>query len=173
MNIIKYNTTLKASGKDYSRIVFWNRFIRNPIELILSWTPAAISLVLLICGIYSSFLLILYAVCWFYPIYIFAYQFKSNVNYHLKHRDPSEDAHCIITLADNAIIADIPDHNLTYTYEWDQFTSIYNKFGYYMLFNKGRMIVMLCQKDMTDDIKSMVPSFIKEHVDRNICKLYF
>lgn len=173
MNIIKYNTTLKASGKDYSRIVFWNRFIRNPIELILSWTPAAISLVLLVCGIYSSFLLILYAVCWFYPIYIFAYQFKSNVNYHLKHRDPSEDAHCIITLADNAIIADIPDHNLTYTYEWDQFTSIYNKFGYYMLFNKGRMIVMLCQKDMTDDIKSMVPSFIKEHVDRNICKLYF
>lgn len=173
MNIIKYNTTLKASGKDYSRIVFWNRFIRNPIELILSWTPAAISLVLLICGIYSSFLLILYAVCWFYPIYIFAYQFKSNVNYHLKHRDPSEDAHCIITLADNAIIADIPDHNLTYTYEWDQFTSIYNKFGYYMLFNKGRMIVMLCQKDMTDDIKSIVPSFIKEHVDRNICKLYF
>lgn len=173
MNIIKYDTTLKASGKDYSRIVFWNRFIRNPIELILSWTPAAISLVLLICGIYSSFLLILYAVCWFYPIYIFAYQFKSNVNYHLKHRDPSEDAHCIITLADNAIIADIPDHNLTYTYEWDQFTSIYNKFGYYMLFNKGRMIVMLCQNDMTDDIKSMVPSFIKEHVDRNICKLYF
>ncbi len=173
MNIIKYDTTLKASGKDYSRIVFWNRFIRNPIELILSWTPAAISLVLLICGIYSSFLLILYAVCWFYPIYIFAYQFKSNVNYHLKHRDPSEDAHCIITLADNAIIADIPDHSLTYTYEWDQFTSIYNKFGYYMLFNKGRMIVMLCQNDMTDDIKSMVPSFIKEHVDRNICKLYF
>lgn len=172
MNIIKYDTTLKASGKDYSRIVFWNRFIRNPIELILSWTPAVISLVLLICGIYSSFLLILYAVCWFYPIYIFAYQFKSNVNYHLKHRDPSEDAHCIITLADNAIIADIPEHNLTYTYEWDQFTSVYNKFGYYMLFNKGRMIVMLCQNDMPDDIKGNVPSFIKEHVDRNICKLY-
>lgn len=173
MNIIKYNTTLKASGKDYSRIVFWNRFIRNPIELILSWTPAVISLVLLICGIYSSFLLILYAVCWFYPIYIFAYQFKSNVNYHLKHRDPSEDAHCIITLADNAIIADIPEHNLTYTYEWDQFTSVYNKFRYYMLFNKGRMIVMLCQNDMPDDIKGNVTSFIKEHVDRNICKLYF
>lgn len=173
MNIIKYDTTLKASGKDYSRIVFWNRFIRNPIELILSWTPAVISLVLLICGIYSSFLLILYAVCWFYPIYIFAYQFKSNVNYHLKHRDPSEDAHCIITLADNAIIADIPEHNLTYTYEWDQFTSVYNKFGYYMLFNKGIMIVMLCQNDMSEDIKSKVPSFIKEHVDRNICKLYF
>ena len=33
MDIIKFNTTLKASGKDYFKIVFWNRFIRNPIEL--------------------------------------------------------------------------------------------------------------------------------------------
>ena len=29
MDIIKFNTTLKASGKDYFKIVFWNRFIRN------------------------------------------------------------------------------------------------------------------------------------------------
>ena len=88
MDIIKFNTTLKASGKDYSRIVFWNRFVRNPIELILSWTPAVISIVLLCLHFYSSFLLILYAVCWFYPLYIFGYQFKSSVNYHMKHRDP-------------------------------------------------------------------------------------
>ena len=173
MDIIKYDTTLKASGKDYSKIVFWNRLIRNPIELILSWTPAIISLILLIYGFYSSFLLILYAVCWFYPIYIFTYQFRTSVNYHLKHRDPSEDAPCTITLMDNAIMADIPEHGLTYTYEWNQFTSVYNKFGYYMLFNKGRMIVMLCQKDMPDDIRTEIPRFIKSHVDRNICKLYF
>ena len=141
MDIIKFNTTLKASGKDYFKIVFWNRFIRNPIELILSWLPAVISLVLLCLHYYSSFLLILYAVCWFYPIYIFGYQFRSSVNYHLKHRDPSEEAPCTITLMNNAIMADIPEHNLVYTYEWNQFTNVYNKFGYYMLFNKGRMIV--------------------------------
>lgn len=35
MDYIKYETTLKASGREYSKIVFWNRFIRNPIELIL------------------------------------------------------------------------------------------------------------------------------------------
>ena len=46
MDIIKFNTTLKASGKDYFKIVFWNRFIRNPIELILSWLPAVISHIL-------------------------------------------------------------------------------------------------------------------------------
>ena len=173
MDIIKFNTTLKASGKDYFKIVFWNRFIRNPIELILSWLPAVISLVLLCLHYYSSFLLILYAVCWFYPIYIFGYQFRSSVNYHLKHRDPSEEAPCTITLMNNAIMADIPEHNLVYTYEWNQFTNVYNKFGYYMLFNKGRMIVMLSQKDMPDDIKAAVPAYIKSHVDRNICKINF
>ena len=54
------HTTLKASGKDYFKIVFWNRFIRNPIELILSWLPAVISLVLLCLHYYSSFLLNIY-----------------------------------------------------------------------------------------------------------------
>ena len=68
-------------------------------------------------------------------------------------------------------MADIPEHNLVYTYEWNQFTNVYNKFGYYMLFNKGRMIVMLSQKDMPDDIKAAVPAYIKSHVDRNICKI--
>ena len=57
-------------------------------------------------------------------------------------------------------MADIPEHNLVYTYEWNQFTNVYNKFGYYMLFNKGRMIVMLSQKDMPDDIKAAVPAYI-------------
>ena len=173
MDIIKFNTTLKSSGKNYSRIVFWNRFLRNPIELILSWTPAMVSIILLCMHYYSSFLLILYAVCWFYPIYIFCYQFRSSVNYHLKHRDPSEEAPCTITLMNNAIMADIPEHNLVYTYEWNQFTNVYNKFGYYMLFNKGRMIVMLNQKDMPEDVKAAVPAYIKSHVDRNICKINF
>ena len=122
-NIYKYNTTLKASGNDYKKIVFWNRFLRNPVELILSWVPAVISIIMLASGRYNTFLLIIYAICWFYPIYIFAFQFKSSVNYHLKHRDASEDAPCTITLMDNAILADIPDHNLIYTYEWEQFTS--------------------------------------------------
>ena len=54
-----------------------------------------------------------------------------------------------------------------------QFTNVYNKFGYYMLFNKGRMIVMLNQNDMPEDVKSAVPAYIKSHVDRNICKINF
>lgn len=41
MDYIKYKTTLKASGVKYKKIVFWNRFVRNPVETILTWTPAS------------------------------------------------------------------------------------------------------------------------------------
>lgn len=51
MDYIKYETTLKASGREYSKIVFWNRFIRNPIELILTWLPAAITIVCIALGL--------------------------------------------------------------------------------------------------------------------------
>ena len=172
-NIYKYNTTLKASGNDYKKIVFWNRFLRNPVELILSWVPAVISIIMLASGRYNTFLLIIYAICWFYPIYIFAFQFKSSVNYHLKHRDASEDAPCTITLMDNAILADIPDHNLIYTYEWEQFTTVYFKYGYYMLFNGKQMVVMLNSNDMPENIKKNVGGFIMEHVDRNKCRIVY
>ena len=171
--IIKYDTRLKASGDEYRKIVFWNRFLRNPVETILTWLPAVTSIVLMCNGIFTYFMLILYAVCWAYPLYIFTYQFKSSVNYHLKHRDPSEESPCTITFMETGILADIPEHNLVYTYEWEQFTTIYKKFGYYMLFNKGKMIVMLRIADMPDNIKDSVPAFIKNHVDRNLCKLLF
>ena len=36
MDYIKYKTTLKASGDEYKKIVFWNRFVRNPVETILT-----------------------------------------------------------------------------------------------------------------------------------------
>ena len=173
MDILKYDTTLKAGGNDYYKIVFWNRFLRNPTELILTWVPALTSIVLMVMGIYSTFLMIVYAVFWFYPIYIFAFQFKSNIRYHLKHRDPSEDAPCTITFMDNAILADIPEHELTYTYEWEQFTTVYNKYGYYMLFAGKKMVVMLNQHDMNDELKKAIPEYIRKHVDMNKCRLLF
>ena len=148
MDYIKYETTLKASGREYSKIVFWNRFIRNPIELILTWLPAAITIVCIALGCFSSYLAVIYAACWCYPIYIFGFQFKSSVNYHLKNRDASESAPCTITLMESGILAEIPEFELTYNYSWDDFTTIYDKFGYYMFFEKGKMTVMLRQADM-------------------------
>ena len=64
MDYIKYETTLKASGKEYEKIVFWNRFIRNPVELILTWLPAVISIVLICMGYLSTYIAVIYAACW-------------------------------------------------------------------------------------------------------------
>lgn len=173
MDIIKYNTTLKASGDDYRKIVFWNRFLRNPIELILTWTPAILTLIPLCMQYYNYFLLCLYASCWVYPIYIFAFQFKNGVNYHLKHRHPSEDAPCTMTLTANAITADIPEYDMVYTYKWDEFTTVYFKYGYYMLFSNKKMTVMLNSKDCPPEAQAELPRFIKNHVDKNKCQLRY
>jgi hypothetical protein len=173
MDYIKYETTLKASGREYSKIVFWNRFIRNPIELILTWLPAAITIVCIALGCFSSYLAVIYAACWCYPIYIFGFQFKSSVNYHLKNRDASESAPCTITLMESGILAEIPEFKLTYNYSWDDFTTIYDKFGYYMFFEKGKMTVMLRQADMPEQERHAAADFIKKNVNQNICRVLF
>ena len=151
MDYIKYETTLKASGREYSKIVFWNRFIRNPIELILTWLPAAITIVCIALGCFSSYLAVIYAACWCYPIYIFGFQFKSSVNYHLKNRDASESAPCTITLMESGILAEIPEFELTYNYNWDDFTTIYDKFGYYILLK--RMSIKISAAYYFNDIR--------------------
>lgn len=173
MDVITYKSTLKASGKEYSRIVFWNRFIRNPIELILTWIPAALSIVAIVMGYFTTFLSVIYAACWCYPLYIFLIQFKSGVNYHLKNRDAAESAPCMVTISEVGIVADIADHDQTHTYEWDQFTTVYDKFGYYMFFNKGKMIVMLRKADMSDAQRAEAPNLIKKFINMNECKVLF
>lgn len=170
MDIMKYTSTLKAKGTEYRNIVFWNRFIRNKTELILSILPALASIGLMIAGYDNSYLLILYAVFWFYPIFTMM-QFKSTVAYHLKHRDASESAPCEFTFMETGILAEIEEYNLKYVYHWDDFTTIYNKMGYYMMFNKGTMIVMLRQADMPDGMKEKVKHYMKDNVNQNTCRL--
>lgn len=173
MDYIKYETTLKASGNEYKKIVFWNRFIRNPIELILTWLPAAISVICISLGFFSSYLAVIYAACWCYPLFIFFIQFKNSVNYHLKNREPSESAPCTMTLMENGILAEIPEYDVTHQYSWKDFTTVYNKFGYYMLFQKGKMLVMLRQKDMPEKERAAAADFIKKNVDLNVCRVMF
>lgn len=173
MEYIKYNTTLKASGAEYTRIVFWNRFLRNPTELILTWIPAIFSAVMMALGGLTTYLAVIYAACWCYPLYIFVFQFRNSVHYHLKHRDPAESAPCSITLMENGILAEIPDYDMTQNYNWDDFTTIYSKFGYYMMFQKNKMLVMLRQADIPETQRSAAADFIKKNIDMNKCKVLF
>lgn len=173
MDFIKYNTTLKACGKEYKTIVFWNRFIRNPAELILSLAPAAVSAVLMIKGYFNTYLAFFYALSVCYPLYIFAFQFRTNVNYHLKHRDPSESAPCTVTLMETSILAEIPEHDLSLSYNWGDFTTIYDKFGYYMMFSGSKMTLMLRKADMSEEQQAAAPQFIKKCINMNQCRVLF
>ena len=74
---------------------------------------------------------------------------------------------------ESGILAEIPEFELTYNYDWDDFTTIYNKFGYYMLFQQGKMIVMLRQADMPEPERAAAAEFIKNNIDMNKCRVLF
>lgn len=168
MNNIKYKSTFKADGKQYERIVFWNRFLRNKTELILSFLPAVISTILLVKGYRSTFAMIIYCICIVYPFIAYR-QFKSAVAYHLKHRDQSESAPCEFTLMDSGILCEFTDSEDKKIYKWEDFTTVYDKLGYYMCFNKGNMLVMLNKSDIPADLSSKVYEYIDSHIDHNKC----
>lgn len=71
MDYIKYKTTLKASGDEYKKIVFWNRFVRNPVETILTWTPAVITIVLIVLGFLNTYLRYICGMLGIPDLYIF------------------------------------------------------------------------------------------------------
>ncbi len=168
MDFIKYTSTLKASGKKYEKIVFWNRFWRNKTELILTLLPAAASIALFSAGFHSTLMLMIYVIAFVYPFMVFS-QCRSSIRYHLKNRDASESAPCEITLMATGILAEIPDYETIYTYRWDEFTTIYDVLGYYMMFHKGTMIVMLNKADIPPEYRTAVVDFIFAHIDANTC----
>ena len=115
MDVIRYTTKLKASGAEYKKIVFWNRFLRNKLEAIFSIIPALSSILLLYLGFYNPFFVFAYIIFCVYPFFIYT-QFRSAVDYHLKHRDQSETAPCEITFMENGILAEINEFDLRYLY---------------------------------------------------------
>ena len=172
MNVIRYTTKLKASGDEYKKIVFWNRFLRNKLEAILSVIPAISSIVLFAFGIHNSFFIIASVIFCVYPFFIYT-QYKRAVQYHLKHRDQSETAPCEITFMENGILAEITEFDLRYIYHWDDFTAIYDKYGYYMMFKKGEMLVMLRKADIPTELQKPVIQFMSDNVNQNECMLLF
>lgn len=168
MNPIKYHTTFKADGKQYERIVFWNRFIRTKTETFLMFLPAALSVFFYIRGYRSTFLMIIYCIFIVYPVIAYR-QFKSAVSYHLKNRDSLESAPCTFTLMDSGILCEFDDSDEKRVFKWEDFTTVYRKLGYYMFFQKNEMQVMLNQEDIPDEQKQPVFDYINSHIDHNKC----
>lgn len=168
MTHIKFHSTYKADGKKYEQIVFWNRFLRNKTELIISFLPAVISLVLFIIGYRTIFHMIVYCIFFAYPPIMFR-QSKNAVSYHLKHRDAMESAACDFTLMDTGILCEFDDFEEKKIFKWADFTTVYDRLDYYMFFQKGDMLVMLNQNDIPSELKEAVRTYIDEHIDHNKC----
>lgn len=168
MDYIKFSSTYKADGKKYEQIVFWNRFLRNKTELIISTVPAIISIGAIACGYRATYLMVIYFICIIYPFLAYR-QFKLSVKYHLEHRDKLESAPCQFTLMDSGILCEFNESDEKKVFKWEDFTTVYDKLGYYMCFNKGDMLVMLNKADIPDDLKTAVYEYIDKHIDHNKC----
>lgn len=168
MDYIKFSSTYKADGSQYEKIVFWNRFLRNKTELVLTLLPAIISIAAFACGYRSTFLMIVYCIFFVYPFIAYS-QFKSTVKYHLAHRDRLESAPCEFTLMDSGILCEFIDSEDKKIFKWEDFTTVYDRLGYYMFFQKGDMLVMLCQADIPADASESVRDYIRSHIDHNKC----
>ena len=155
--VIRFTSTQKPDGKEYKKITYWNRFIREKIETLILIALIATSIS---CGIYrlttgtmDTFWAILCIVFLFYPIIVIT-QFNSSIRYHLKHRDPSESAPCEFCLMENGILIDVPECDVHKFIKYDEFTHVYtNVFGYYMMFRKNTVLAMIRHSDIPEGQK--------------------
>lgn len=168
MEIIRFESVLKPSGEEYQKVCMWNRFIRTRKELVLSILPGLASIVLLFMGYWDPFFVILYAAFLAYPFFIYR-QFKSEIRYHLNHREATESAPCVFTFMPNGILAEIREHQFIAQYRWDEFTTIYDKMGYYMMYNGSQMVVMLKKADIPEHLQGAALQYISDNIDRNKC----
>lgn len=167
MEIIRFDSVLKPKGKEFEKICIWNRFFRTKVELILTLLPAIASIVLMFFYL-DIYVGVVYAVFIAYPVFIFS-QFKSDIHYKLKHRDASEDAPCVITFMENGILAEVHELNFIEQYSWLDFTTIYEKFGYYMMYNKNKLVVMVKKDDIPEHLRDAAREYINSHIDHNKC----
>lgn len=164
MNIIRFTSTLKPSGKEYKKIVYWNRFIRMKLETI-------ILTLLFIAGIFLLFntkelvLLLMGGLFIVFPIIVII-QLNSSIRYHLDNRDKTESMPCEFTVMQNGILTNIYDENYSKMYKWEESTSVYDALGYYMFFNKNAMTVMINKSDVAESDKKNLRSTIKTNMGK-------
>ncbi len=169
MQILRFDSTMKPEGKEYKKIVYWNRFIRTKKETIFLIALLFAGASILLTGTHNFISLIIAAACIIYPILIIT-QLNNSIKYHLAHRDQRESAPCTFTIMNNGILADVPSHEFTHVYKWPDMDKVYKFGGYYMFFNKNTLEVMLKIEDMPQDIRQPVRVAIIQHMTAKKCK---
>lgn len=167
MNFVQFTSTLKPDGKEYKKIVYWNRYIRMKGESLFL-------IFVFICGILviatqkELYKLIIGALGICFPIMVIM-QFNSSIAYHLKNRDKTESMPCKYTIMQNGILTEIPEENYSKLYKWEDSTKVYNRLGYYMFFNKNDMTVMISKSDVAKEDLQTLKNLIKNGMGPKKC----
>ncbi len=172
--VIRFTSTQKPDGNEYKKITYWNRFVRVKVETLIM---LALVIVGISCAAYrlttetmDTFWAIICIVFLFYPFLIIT-QFNTSIRYHLKHRDPAETSPCEFCIMENGILIDVPECDVHNFVRYDEFTHVYtNVFGFYMMFQKSKVLVMIRHSDIPegrkDDFEDMMVAGLS-----NSCKV--
>lgn len=153
-SIIKFTSVKKPKGEEYKKITYWNRFIRTKVEAIIMLLLVILGVATMIYrlgnGTMNSMWFIMSLIFIGYPWLIIS-QFNRTIRYHLKHRDPAEDAPCEFTVMDNGVLMESADIDARDFVRFDELTSIYlDVFGYYMCFKKNKAVIVIKKSDVPE-----------------------
>ncbi len=161
MNVIRFTSTYKPDGKDYTKITLWNRYIQNKTLLVTLFIPTVGALYFLYTNpgpFWWIFILIM-----LYPLYsVIGFSFK--IKKHLKFRSPADIAKTEYTFMNNGILADrIEMQKLDMTH-WEDVNTLWELKDYLLLYNKDRLVLVFSKKDMDPGQPEQIRSFILEHL---------
>lgn len=161
MNVIRFTSTFKPEGKDYTKITLWNRYIRNKTVLFSLFIPTAGAIYFLATG--AGMLWWLFVLIMFYPLYnVIGFMFK--IKKHLKLRNPADIAKTEFTFMNNGILIDRMELQKLDMVHWDDVNTLWELKDFLVLYNKDKLVLVFAKKDMEPGQVDMIRDFILKHV---------
>ena len=160
MDIITFTSTLKPSGAEYKKVVYWNRFLRVKTESIVLGILLLLGISLLYKSSGRIMFMIFGAILALYPVLIIT-QLNSSIKYHLAHRDDIESMPCTYTIMENGILTEVNDKNYSKFYKWTPEHKFYDRLGYYMFFDVNDLTIMVKKADIPKNSQKKVLEYIK------------
>lgn len=161
MNVIRFTSTFKPVGNDYTKVTLWNRYVHNKSILFAMFIPTAGAIYFLSSGagpFWWLFVLIM-----LYPLYnIIGFFFK--IKKHLKFRSPADVAKTEFTLMNNGILMDRIDMQKLDMVHWENIDMIWELKDYLILYNKEKLVTVFVKKDMADGQLDDIRKFLMRHV---------
>lgn len=169
MNIIRFTSTFKPDGKDYTKVTVWNNYVRNKKFLLTLFIPTAGSIYFLINGIGTFWWI--FVLLMFYPVYhLIGFLFK--IKKHLKFRSPADIAKTEFTFMDNGILADRMEIQKLDMIRWDDVNILWELKKFFILCNNEKLVLVLPKKDMEPGQSELIRAFIQEHIKNRQGKNY-